>query len=220
MFKKQYDLLVIGGGINGAAIAHLAAKAGARVALVEKNDWASGTSSKSTKLLHGGIRYLENFEFDLVSESLRERYIQWKSAPHLVKPLRFIIPVYSGQERPLWEMRLGVWLYDVLSGPYSVGGSSTLSMQEVVHLIPSLKSKGLKGAVSYYDAQMDDARICLENVLMARKYGADVANYVAAEEFIKKDGKVIGARVRLGKNGALCDIMADKIVSEIGRAHV
>ncbi len=213
--SKTYDLLVIGGGINGAAIVHLAAKAGARVALVEKNDWASGTSSKSTKLLHGGIRYLENFEFDLVAESLKERYIQWKSAPHLVKPMRFIIPVYRGQGRPLWEMELGVWLYDVLSGGYSVGGSGSLSIQEVIHLIPNLKSMGLKGAVSYYDAQMDDARICLENVLMAKKYGADVANYTEAIEYIKKDGRAIGVRVR-GTQGGPVDIMANKIVVAAG----
>ena len=96
-FKKTtYDLLVIGGGINGAAIAHLAAKRGLKVALLEKGDFASGTSSKSTKLIHGGIRYLENFEVDLVYESLRERHIQLEVAPHLVKPLPFVIPVYEG----------------------------------------------------------------------------------------------------------------------------
>lgn len=216
LFNKQYDLLVIGGGINGAAIAHLAAKAGVKVALVEKNDWASGTSSKSTKLLHGGIRYLENFEFDLVKESLKERYIQWKAAPHLVKPMRFIIPVYRGQGRPLWEMKLGVFAYDLLSGQHSVGGSSHMSIQDVIHLMPILKSKGLKGAVSYYDAQMDDVRICLENVLMARKYGADVANYTQAIDFIKKDGKAIGARVRVGMNGPLEDIMAKKVIVAAG----
>ncbi len=212
MFKKNYDLLVIGGGINGAAIAHLASKAGAAVALIEKNDWASGTSSKSTKLLHGGIRYLENFEFDLVAESLKERFIQWKSAPHLVKPLRFIIPVYEDQGRPLWEMKLGVWLYDLLSAGSSVGGSSVMTTADVVHHVPSLRSHGLTGAVSYYDAQMDDARLCLENVLMARKYGADAANYVEALHLIKQDGRAIGARARVKDSGALVDIMAQKVI--------
>ncbi len=109
--KRQYDLIVVGGGINGAAIANLAAACGATVALLEKKDFASGTSSKSTKLLHGGIRYLEHFEFDLVHESLKERYIQWQTAPHLVKLLPFVIPVYKKDARPLWMMQVGVWLY-------------------------------------------------------------------------------------------------------------
>ena len=113
--KTTYDILVIGGGINGAAIAHLAAKRGMKVALLEKGDFASGTSSKSTKLIHGGIRYLENLEFDLVYESLRERHVQLKVAPHLVKPLPFVIPVYQGDKRPLWMMKFGVFLYDLLA---------------------------------------------------------------------------------------------------------
>jgi glycerol-3-phosphate dehydrogenase len=210
--KKNYDLLVIGGGINGAAIANCAAATGARVALIEKGDWASGTSSKSTKLLHGGIRYLENFEFDLVAESLKERFIQWKSAPHLVKPMRFIVPVYRGEGRPLWMMKLGVWLYDVLSGKYSLGGHAVLSKKEVIKLSPGIKAEGLVGAVSYFDAQMDDARLCLENVLMARKRGADVINYVEAVEFIKENGRTIGVRVRDVISGDSMDVMAQKIV--------
>src|SRR3989338_4849160 len=106
--KIQYDLLVIGGGINGAGIAHLAQVHGLKTALLEKGDFASGTSGASTKLIHGGIRYLENLNFGLVMESLKERAIQLKAAPHLVKPLSFIIPVYKGDRRPLWLMRLGV----------------------------------------------------------------------------------------------------------------
>jgi len=214
--KKRYDLLVIGGGINGAAIANLAAAAGARVALVEKNDWASGTSSKSTKLLHGGIRYLENFEFDLVAESLKERFIQWKNVPHLVKPMRFIIPVYRGQGRPLWMMRAGVWLYDVLSGKYTLGSHANLSKEEVLQLAPALKKEGLVGGVSYFDAQMDDARICLENVLMALKRGVDAANYAEMVEFIKEDGKAVGARVKDTLSGDTVEIMAQKTIVTAG----
>src|SRR5476649_2422654 len=106
--KSKFDLIVVGGGINGAAIANLATAGGATVALLEKNDFASGASSKSTKLLHGGIRYLENFEFDLVHEALKERFIQWQAVPYLVKPLPFVIPVYKNDVRPLWMMKCGV----------------------------------------------------------------------------------------------------------------
>ncbi|MDD5225781.1 MAG: glycerol-3-phosphate dehydrogenase/oxidase [Candidatus Omnitrophica bacterium] len=192
--RTTYDLLVIGGGINGAAIAHLAAKRGMKVALLEKGDFASGTSSKSTKLIHGGIRYLENLEVDLVYESLRERHIQLEVAPHLVKPLPFVIPVYEGDKRPLWMMQLGVFLYDLLAGRYRVKPRKNLTRDEVMRLEPGIESKGLKGGVLYYDAQMDDARLCLENVLMAAHYGAHVANYVKVVSFVKENGRVAGVR--------------------------
>jgi len=194
--RTTYDLLVIGGGINGAAIAHLAAKRGMKVALLEKGDFASGTSSKSTKLIHGGIRYLENLEVDLVYESLRERHIQLTVAPHLVKPLPFVIPVYEGDKRPLWMMQLGVFLYDLLAGRYRVKPRKNLTREEVIQLEPGIEQKGLKGGVLYYDAQMDDARLCLENVLMAAQYGAHVANYVKAVFFVKENGRVTGVRAR------------------------
>src|SRR5476649_1274470 len=102
--NHPFDLIVVGGGINGAAVANLAAACGASVALLEKGDFASGTSSKSTKLLHGGIRYLENFEFDLVHESLKERFIQCQAVPYLARPMPFVIPVYKNDKRPLWMM--------------------------------------------------------------------------------------------------------------------
>ncbi len=192
--RQTYDLLVVGGGINGAAIAHLAAKRGLKVALIEKGDFASGTSSKSTKLIHGGIRYLENLEVDLVWESLRERHIQLTVAPHLVKPLPFVIPVYEGDKRPLWMMQFGVFLYDLLAGRYRVKPRKNLTREEVIGLEPGIEQKGLKGGVLYYDAQMDDARLCLENVLMAAHYGAHVANYVKAVSFVKENGRVAGVK--------------------------
>ncbi len=214
--KINYDVLIIGGGINGAAIAHLAALTGARVALVEKNDWASGTSSKSTKLLHGGIRYLENLEFDLVAESLKERFIQYKSVPHLVRPMQFIIPVYKGQGRPLWMMQLGVWLYDLLSGRYSLGGHEKLTREEIIRRSPGIKQEGLVGGVSYFDAQMDDARIVIENVLEAKKHGADVSNYTEVVEFLKENGRVFGAQVRDVMTGEQCAIKAEKVIVAAG----
>jgi glycerol-3-phosphate dehydrogenase len=214
--KNTYDLLVVGGGINGAAIAHLAAKRGMKVALIEKGDFASGTSSKSTKLIHGGIRYLENFEIDLVYESLQERHIQLEAAPHLVKPLPFVIPVYKGDKRPLWMMQFGVFLYDLLAGKYRVKPRKNLSREEVIRLEPGIEQKGLKGGVLYYDAQMDDARLCLENVLMADRYGAHVANYVKAVSFIKENGRVAGVRAHDMLGIREFDIRAKRVICAAG----
>ena len=159
--NNSYDLLIIGGGINGGGIANIATANGLKVALIEKGDFASGTSSKSTKLIHGGLRYLENFEFDLVHEALRERAIQLKAAPHLVKPLKFILPVYETDRRPLWMIQLGVALYDFLSGKFLIKKHQSFSPLHIVAQVPEIKKEGLVGGVNYYDAQMDDARLCL-----------------------------------------------------------
>jgi len=216
-FKKiPYDLLVVGGGINGAAVANLAAQNGLRVALLEKGDFASGTSSKSTKLIHGGLRYLENFDLGLVKESLYERSAQLKSAPHLVKPLGFIIPVYKNDRRPLWMMKLGVSLYDFLSGKHIIYPYKPLSADEVIHFVPSIEKKGLMGGVIYWDAQMDDARLVLENVLNADKLGAHVANYVEVRSMIKENGKAVGVKVKDLLTEELFDVQAKKIVCAVG----
>lgn len=212
----QYDVLVIGGGINGAAIAHMAALNGLKTALLEKGDFASGTSSKSTKLIHGGLRYLETFDFDLVREALRERSFLLRDAPHLVKPLPFIVPVYRGDRKPLWMMRLGVWLYDRLAGKYTVGVHRFIPREELTALMPGLKEEGLLGGVSYFDAQMDDARLVLENVLSARARGAHAANYVEAKAFLKKDGKVAGVLAFDAISGREFEIFARKVICAVG----
>lgn len=215
--QNKFDLIVVGGGINGAAIAYLAALCGASVALLEKNDFASGTSSKSTKLLHGGIRYLENFEFDLVQESLKERFIQWQAAPYLVKPMPFVVPVYKNDKRPLWMMKLGVWLYDLLSGKYRIGQHRFLSVNEIRSLAPGINLDGLIGAVEYSDAQMDDARLCLENVLMADLHGAVAANDMEVKDFIKdNDGHAIGVKAQDRSSGQQMDIFGTNIVVTAG----
>lgn len=215
--QSKFDLVVVGGGINGAAVAHLAAACGASVVLLEKGDFASGTSSKSTKLLHGGIRYLENFEFDLVHESLRERFIQWQAAPYLVKPMSFVVPVYKNDKRPLWMMQLGVWLYDFLSGKYKIGQHRFLSAAEITSLAPGINADGLIGGVEYFDAQMDDARLCLENVLMADLKGAVVANYVEVAGFIKDNNhRAIGVKARDRISNQTMDIFASKIIVTAG----
>ena len=214
--KGQYDVLVVGGGINGAAAAHMAALNGLKVALIEKNDFASGTSSKSTKLIHGGLRYLENFEFDLVYESLHERALLLKSAPHLVKPLKFIIPVYKKDARPFWVMRLGVWLYDRLSGRKHIGQHRRISIHDVVKAIPQINRDGLLGGLIYYDAQMNDARLCLENVLSAQERGAHVANYVEARSFIYENGKAVGVLVQDVLTKKVFEMRAKKVMCTLG----
>lgn len=193
---KTYDLIVIGGGINGAAAAYLAAARGLRVALLEKGDFASGTSSRSSKLIHGGMRYLENFQFQLVYEALKERSHLLAEAPHLVWPLRFLIPVYRGDKRPLWMMRLGVLLYDLLSARHRIEPHRVLNASDVFRLEPGLSRDGLCGGIVYSDAQMDDARLCLENVLAAAHRGADTANYAEVVSFLKLEGKAVGVMVR------------------------
>lgn len=214
--NKEYDLLVIGGGINGAAVANIASGAGMSVALIEKGDFASGTSSKSTKLIHGGIRYLENFEFDLVAESLHERFVAIQSTPYLVKPLPFVIPVYSGDRRPLWMMKLGVYLYDRLSGRYKIGQHQTLTKEQIIQMAPGIKQERLAGGVLYYDAQMDDARLCLENILSADQKRAHIINYAEVISFMKESGRAVGVRVKdlLGVHAV--SIRAKRIVSTVG----
>lgn len=211
-----FDLLVIGGGINGAGIAYMATLNGLRVALVEKNDFASGTSSKSTKLLHGGLRYLENFEFDLVKEALRERSIFLKNSAHLVKPLRFIIPVYKKDQRPFWWMKLGVKFYDFLCGKNVLEKSKVLTKEEVCERIVDIKKEGLLGAVEYSDAQMNDARLCLENILMAVGQGAQVANFCEVQSLIKENGKTVGVSAFDKVAQKQIEIRAHKTVCAVG----
>ncbi|MFA6599974.1 MAG: glycerol-3-phosphate dehydrogenase/oxidase [Candidatus Omnitrophota bacterium] len=192
--KTPFDLLVVGGGINGAAIAHIGARRGLKVALLEKGDFASGTSSKSTKLIHGGIRYLENLELDLVYESLHERRLQLEAAPHLVKPLSIVIPVYHGDKRPLWMMKLGVSCYDGLAGKAVIQKHRNLTAAEVLELAPAARREGLRGGVLYWDAQMDDFRLCLANVVSAVQAGAQAVNYVEVISFIKDNDRAVGVR--------------------------
>lgn len=212
--RQTFDLLVVGGGINGAAIAHLAALRGLTTALIEKNDFASGTSSKSSKLMHGGIRYLENFQFSLVREALHERAFHVRTLSHLVQPLPFVIPVYEGDRRPLWMMRAGVMLYDFLAGSKNIGRHQVLSREEILKAEPGLKPEGLRGGVLYYDALMDDVRVCLENVLAASERGAVCANYLEALSLIKENGRAAGVKAldRRNPSGTAVEIRARRIV--------
>ncbi|MGE4169895.1 MAG: glycerol-3-phosphate dehydrogenase [Candidatus Margulisiibacteriota bacterium] len=187
---KNYDVAVIGGGINGAGIARELAYRGLSVALFEQDDFAAHTSSASSKMLHGGLRYLEQAQFKLVFEALHERLQLLKMAPHLVKPLAFVLPIYKKGRRPAWLYRFGVWLYDRLAGKANFEEHVWLSKEAVLAQFPGLKAEGLMGAIRYWDAQMDDARLCLENVLQARQFGADVFNYTSVTQVLPCEGGV------------------------------
>lgn len=167
--EGPYDLVIIGGGINGTGIARDAIMRGHSVALFDKGDLAGGTSSASSKMVHGGIRYLEQMRVGLVHESLRERHLLLQQAPHLVRPQSFIIPVYRGASRGPWKIRLGLWLYDLLCTGRRLGRSRYINGREVLERIPQIADKGLRGGGLYFDAVMDDARLCLANAMAARE---------------------------------------------------
>lgn len=216
--STTYDLAVIGGGINGSAIAYLARKRGLRVILVEKGDFGSGTSSKSSKLMHGGLRYLEQFHFKLVYQALRERSYHTKHFPHLVKPLPFLVPVYEHDKRPLWKMKIGVFLYDILSGRHRIGRHGFLSREQMLDAAPGLRRQGLLGGVRYYDAQMDDFRLCLENILAAKEAGCDALNYAEVTGFVYQNRRIYGLEIKdtLLPNAQPTQILARRVVCAAG----
>jgi glycerol-3-phosphate dehydrogenase len=178
-----FDLLIIGGGITGAGVALDAALRGFRAALIDKGDFASGTSSASSKLVHGGLRYLEHGAFHLVYEALHERRLLLENAPHLVHPLRFVLPFYRGDRVPPWQWRVGLTLYDLLAGSSNIRRSQALPLPRLRREFPDLRGDGLRGGAEYYDAQMDDARLCVEVVRTAVLQGATAVNYVEAVAF-------------------------------------
>lgn len=215
---RTFDVAIVGGGIIGAGIARDAALRGLSVALVEKGDFASGTSSRSTKLVHGGLRYLEQLSFGLVAESCRERSILLDMAPHLVKPLSFLLPAYKGDPRSLTMLRLGTTLYDWVTPRRHARTPRhrTLSASETVAAEPSLPSEHLRGSVLFYDCQMDDARLCLETVLDAARRGAACANYCQVTGFRQTWDRVDALQVVDQVTGDSFDVRARCIVNATG----
>jgi glycerol-3-phosphate dehydrogenase len=200
MKEETFDLAVIGGGITGAGVALDARGRGLRVALVEKGDFAAGTSSRSSKLIHGGLRYLGHLEFKLVGEALSERAVLSEIAPHLAAPLAFLIPIYSrGTPSPLGSSRLklgfGLWLYDLLAGRKKIARHRWLTPRQSLELAPALESRGLKGCFLYYDALTDDSRLVIEVIKAAALRGAAVANYARARGLLSEGGRVTGIEV-------------------------
>jgi glycerol-3-phosphate dehydrogenase len=214
---QTFDLLVIGGGITGAGVARDAASRGMKVALVETRDFAWATSSRSSKLVHGGIRYLEQYEFGLVFEALSERQRLFEIAPHLVHPLKFAIPLYkSGRVRP-WLMKLGMMLYDFLSLYDAPELHASYSAKELLQDYPLLQSEELLGGFTYYDAYMDDDRLVHETLRSAARFGAVAVNFVRAENSLWKDGRIHAVEVQdLKSQAGRWPLRARHVVSCVG----
>ncbi len=211
------DVLIIGGGINGSGIARDATMRGLRVAVVEMKDLAYGTSSRSSKLVHGGLRYLEQMEFSLVFESVSERRILLDIAPHLVNPLGFLFPVYKGARRGIHTINAGMWLYDGLALFRTPRRHRKLKPADVTKEEPTLRGENIKGAPLYYDCSTDDARLTLENALDAAARGAVISTYTKCVSFLKDDeGRIIGAVVRDELSGDLKEVRASVVINATG----
>ncbi len=213
---ELFDLAVIGGGINGVAIARDAALRGLKTILFEKGDFAGGTSSKSSKLIHGGLRYLQNFQFKIVRESLQERSILMKTASNLVHPLPFVIPLYQGMSPSAWMTKLGLTFYDFFSRS-EMPPHSNLSLDNVLSLFPFLKKDHLQGGCLYYDAQMQDNRLVIENMREADSLGALLLNYTEVIGLLKSSGgKVGGVRYKNTLYGSENAAFAKSVVNATG----
>jgi glycerol-3-phosphate dehydrogenase len=196
-----HDVVIIGGGINGAGIARDAAMRGLKVLLIDKGGLGAATTSASTRLIHGGLRYLEHFEFGLVRESLREREILLKIAPHLVKPLAITIPIYKQSKRGRLTIRAGMILYDLLSWGKSLPNHQILSRAETLERWPGLNPEGLVGSALYYDAQVEfPERLVVENALSAREFGAEVLTHTRVTKLAVENGRVSGVEF-VGEDG-------------------
>lgn len=193
--RETFDVLVVGGGITGAGVARDAAMRGLRTALVEKNDFASGTSSRSSRLVHGGVRYLEHGQLRLVFESSHERRTLARIAPHLVRPLAFTWPVYVGARVPQWKLAAGLTLYDVLAMFRNFARHERLNVRGVLGREPKLRQELLLGGARYWDARTDDARLTLATVRSAIAAGAVVVNHARVTALSREGGRVAGARV-------------------------
>ncbi len=210
------DLLVIGGGINGVGIARDAAMRGLRTILVEQNDLGSGTSSRSSRLIHGGLRYLEQGEFGLVLEANRERRILQRIAPHLVWPLPFVFPVHRGDRISRWRLAAGMLLYDILALFRNVRPHRLLGKRGMLEAEPMLRDRGLLGGARYYDAQCDDARLVVATARSAIHHGAQVANYMAVRSLERTAGRVVGAQLEDRLTGERGVVRASVVVNATG----
>ena len=214
--KEKFDLVVIGGGITGGGIALDAASRGLKVALVEKNDFASGTSSKSTKLIHGGLRYLKQFDFWLVKEVGSERAIVHKLAPHLVLPEKMLLPLIENGSYGKWLTSIGLKVYDILAQVTGDDKRQMLEKKEALKLEPLLPKKILKGAGYYAEYRTDDARLTIENIKTSLQFGAEALNYASVEDFVYTDEKISGVKVKDAISGVDFTIKSKYVISATG----
>jgi len=210
----DYDLAVIGGGATGLGVALDAATRGLRVVLLEAQDFAKGTSSRATKLVHGGVRYLGQGNFALVREALRERQVLLRNAPHLAQPLPFVVPAYRLGEKPFYG--LGLVLYDVLAGKAGLGRTRWLDPRETLVRQPALRADGLRGGVEYWDGQFDDARMAIALARTAARAGALLLNYCRVTAIVREGGQVVGVRCEDGETGRSYAVRARCVVNAAG----
>jgi glycerol-3-phosphate dehydrogenase len=212
--KGPWDFLVIGGGATGLGVAVDAAARGYRTLLVEQHDFAKGTSSRSTKLVHGGVRYLKQGNISLVLEALRERGLMCENAPHLVHHLEFIVPIYSWWEGPFYG--IGMKIYDRLAGKLGLSPSRVLSREETLDLIPTLEPAGLQRGVSYYDGQFDDSRLAVNLAQTIFDLGGVAINYMPVVSLIKEDDLIVGAVMRDFESGSEYQVRARAVINATG----
>lgn len=218
LIGRQFDLLVCGGGIYGAWTAYDAASRGLSVAIVEQGDWASATSSASSKLIHGGLRYLEALDFKLVKKALAERQMLLAMAPHRVWPLRFGVPVYADSRVGTFQLKAGLSMYDLLAGnPGADMAHRHFDQKSFAEHFPAINTAGLKGGFTYGDAQTDDARLVLELIAGAMAAGAACVNYCRLTEIIEEDGTACGAKVLDQLSRTSLNISAKQIVNTTGQ---
>lgn len=215
--NRRFDVLVVGGGIYGVWAAYDAALRGLSVALIEKTDWGSGTSQSSSKLIHGGLRYLEHYEFRLVSHALKERRVLSEIAPHLVRPLNFKLPVWKGARVSRLQLLAGLTLYDFLAtGKQPVPRHKSFSREALLEEHPYLAAEGLKGGLRYGDCQEDDARMAMVVAAAAQAQGAVCATGIAAESLRVQQERITGATVRDAASGETFTIQADVTINAAG----
>ncbi len=211
---RRYDIAIVGGGATGLGVALDAAQRGHSVVLVEAHDFAKGTSSRATKLVHGGVRYLAQGDIHLVREALHERVHILRNAPHLAQPLPFVMPSYKLWETPFYG--IGLKMYDALAGRAGLGRTEWLNARQTQQLLPGVQSRGLKGGVKYWDGQFDDARLALAIARTAAREGALLLNYCEALEVLHDAGRAVGLRVRDAESGRELRIEAGCIVNATG----
>jgi glycerol-3-phosphate dehydrogenase len=214
--EKVFDVLIVGGGITGACAARDAARRGLSTAIVDKNDWAFGTSSRSSKLVHGGLRYLELYDFKLVFEACRERRRLLLNAPHVVWPQSFMFPIYKGDKNGLFMIDMGLWLYDFLALFRNVQPHQFHGPKRILWVEPQLDRERLKGGGQFYDCSTDDARLTLSHIQSAFLEGACCLSYARVVDLLRRDGMLCGARIRDEVGGEEFDLEARVVLNCTG----